>query len=53
MTCTESSQRHQVQQQDYSMNRLMMAVVEDSEDEAVVKASATAVDRLLVTIVEL
>ena len=41
------------------MNRLMMAVVEDSEDEAVeealavMEALAMVVDQLLVTIVEL
>ena len=41
------------------MNRLMVAVEEDSEDEAMeealamVKALAVAVDRLLVTTVEL
>ena len=65
MNCIESSQRHQVQQQDYSMNRLVMAMEEDSEDEAmeealavekdlvVEKALDVAVDLLLVTIVEL
>ena len=53
MTSTESSQRHLDQQQDHSINRLMMAVVEDSEDEAVVEALAVAVDRLFITIVEL
>ena len=53
MTCTESSQRHQVQQQDYNMNWLMTTVVEDSEDEVVEEALAVAVDLLLVTIVEL
>ena len=59
MNCTESSQRHQVQQQEHSTNRLMLAMVEDLEDEAMeealamVKASAATVDRLVVTIVEL
>ena len=59
MASTESSQRHQVQQQDYNMNRLMLAVEEDSEDDAVeealavVKDSAAVVDQLLVTIMEL
>ena len=65
MTCIESSQKHLAQQQDHSMNRLVMAVEEDSEDEAVEKALAmeeafpvvkdlaVAVDLLLVTIVEL
>ena len=37
-TCTESSQRHRVQQQDHSLIRLMVAVEEDSEDEAVEEA---------------
>ena len=59
MTCTESSQRHRVQQQDHNMNRLMLAMVEDSEDKAVeealavVKALAVAMDRSLVTTMEL
>ena len=53
MTCTESSQRHQVQQQDHSMNRLMLAMVEDSEEEAMEEALAVAVERSLVTTVEL
>ena len=59
MTYTESNQRHQVQQQDHSMNRLMMAVVEDSEEEAeeealaMVEALAVAVDRFFFSIVEL
>ena len=44
MTCIESIQRHQVQQQDYSMNRLMMGMVEDSEDEAVEEALVMAMD---------
>ena len=52
MTSIESSQGHQVQQQDYSMNQLMMAVVEDSEDEATVEDLAVAMDRLFVTTVE-
>ena len=52
MTSTESSQRHQDQQQFHNMNRLMMAVVEDSEDEVVVEAFAVAMDRLFVTNVE-
>ena len=34
-TCTESNQRHRVQQQDHSMIWLMLAEEEDSEDEAV------------------
>ena len=55
---TKSSQRHQVQQQDYSMNRLILAVEEYSEDEAVVEALAVvetfvvAMDRLFVTTVD-
>ena len=65
MTCTKSSQKHLVQQQDHSMNRLVMAMEEDSKDKAGVKALAMeealdvvkdlvmAVDLLLVTIVEL
>ena len=58
-TCTESNQKHRVQQQDHSMIRLMVAMEEDSEDEAVEKALAMVkdlampVDLLLVTIVEL
>ena len=58
-TCTESNQKHRVQQQDHSMIRLMLAMEEDSEDEAmeedlvVVKDLAMAVDRLLVTNMEL
>ena len=59
MNYTESNQRHQVQQQDHNRNRLMEAEEEDSEDEAVeealavVKALAVAMDRSLVTTVEL
>ena len=59
MTYTESNQRHQVQQQDHSRNRLMLAEEEDSEDEAmeealaVVKDLAVVMDRSLVTTVEL
>ena len=49
-TYIESNQRHQVQQQDHSMNRLMLAMEEDSKDEVVeeamdmVKDLAMAVD---------
>ena len=50
MTCTESSQKHLVQQQDHTMNRLMLAV---EEDFAMVKDLAVAMDQLLVTNVEL
>ena len=59
MTCTESSQKHRVQQQDHSLIRIMVAEEEDSEDEvveealAVVKALAVVVDRSLVTTMEL
>ena len=58
-TCTESSQRHRVQQQNHNMIRLMEAMEEDLEDEAmeealaVVKALAMVVDQSLVTTVEL
>ena len=48
MNSTESNQRHQ----NHSMNQLMMAVVEDSEDDAVVEALAVAMDLLFVTTVE-
>ena len=34
-TCTESIQRHRVQQQDHILIRLMVAVEEDLQDEAV------------------
>ena len=59
MTCTESNKRHRVQQQDHSMIRIMLAVEEDSEDEAVeealavVKALAVVMDRSLVTTAKL
>ena len=59
MTCIESNQRHQVHQQDHSMNQLILAVEKDSEDEAVeealamVKALAMVMDRSLVTTAEL
>ena len=52
-TCTESSQKNRVQQQDHSMIRLMVAVEEDSEDEDMEEALAVVADQLLVTIVEL
>ena len=48
MNSTESNQRHH----DHIMNRLMMAVVEDSEVKAMVEALAVAMDRLFVTTVE-
>ena len=57
-TCTESNQKHRVQQQDHSMIRLMVAVEEDSEDEdveealAMEKALAVVTDQSLVTTVE-
>ena len=53
MTYIESNQRHQVQQQDHSMNWLMLAEEEDSEDEAVEEALAVALDLLPVTTVDL
>ena len=37
--CTESKQTHRVQQQDHNRIRLMEAMEEDSEDEAVEEAS--------------
>ena len=58
-TCTESIQRHRVQQQDHSLIRLMVAVEEDSEDEdveealAVEKVLVVVMDQLLATTVEL
>ena len=58
-TCTESNQKHKVQQQDHSMIRLMLAMEEDSEDEdveealVVEKALAVVADQSLVTTVEL
>ena len=58
-TCTESNQKHRVQQQDQSMIRLMVAVEEDSKDEdveealAVEKALVVVADQLLATTVEL
>ena len=52
MTSTDFSQRHQDQQQVHSMNQLAMAMVEDSEEEAMVEALAMPVDRLSATIVE-
>ena len=53
MTSTESSQRHQDHQQFHNINWLMMVVVEDSEDEAVVEALALAMDRLFSKTMEL
>ena len=52
-SCTESNQKHRVQQQDHSMIWLMLAVEEDSENEAMEEALAVAMDQSLVTIVEL
>ena len=55
MTYRVSSQKHQVQHQDHSMNMLMLAEMDDSEDEAmeealaVEKALAVAMELLLVT----
>ena len=57
-TCTESNQKHRVQQQDHSMIRLMLAMEEDLEDEdmeealAREKALAMVTDQSLVTTVE-
>ena len=48
-TCTESNQKHRVQQQDHSMIRLMLAVEEDSEDEDVEEALAMEKDLSVVT----
>ena len=59
MTCTESSQKHRVQQQDHSLIRLMVAVEEDSEDKDVEEALAEekvldmVTDQSLVITVEL
>ena len=52
-TCTESNQKHRVQQQDHSMIRLMVAMEEDSEDEDVEEALAVVTNQLIVTTVEL
>ena len=58
-TCTESNQKHRVQQQDHSMIWLMLAMEEDEEDEedsealAVEKALAMVMDQSLITTVEL
>ena len=52
-TCTEPNQKHRVQQQDHRMIRLMLVEEEDSEDEGVEEALAVAMDRSLVTTVEL
>ena len=65
MMCTESNQKHRVQQQGHSQVRLTEAVEEDSEDEAMEEASheekalaeeevlAKVADQSLVIIVEL
>ena len=45
MMCTESNQKHRVQQQDHSRIRLTEAVQEDSEDEA--KEEALHVEKAL------
>ena len=47
-TCTESNQKHRVQQQDHSMIRLMLAMEEDSEALAVEKALAMEKDLAVV-----
>ena len=55
-TCTGSSQRHRVQQQDHNMIRLMEAMEEDSEDEAVEEAlqeeKASAEERVLAVVAD-
>ena len=53
MTSIEFIHKHLDQRWVHSMNRLMMAVEEDSEEEAVVEALAVAVDKLSVIIVDL
>ena len=59
MTCTESNQKHRVEQQDHSLTRLTVAVEEDSEDEDVEEALAeekvlaVVMDQSLVITVEL
>ena len=65
MTYTESSQKHRAQQQDHILTRLMVAVEEDLEDEAVEEALheekasaeekvlAVVADQLLVTTADL
>ena len=56
MTYTESSQKHRVQQQDHSLIRLMVAVEEDSEDEAVEEAlheeKASAEEKVLAVVAD-
>ena len=51
-TCTESNQKHRVQQQDHSMIRLTLAVEVDSKDEDVEEALAVVTDQSLFTTVE-
>ena len=51
--CTESNQKHRVQQQDHSMIRLMVAMEEDSEDEEDSEALAMVTDQSLVRTMEL
>ena len=57
-TCTESNQKHRVQQQDHSMIWLMLAMEEDSEDEDMEEALvgekdlSMVMDQSLVKIVE-
>ena len=56
MTCTESKQKHRVQQQDHSLIRLMVAMEEDSEDEAMEEAlheeKASAEEKVLAVVVD-
>ena len=55
-TCTESNQKHRVQQQGHSRIRLMVAMEEDSEDEdaeeALAVQKALAVDKALVVVTD-
>ena len=52
-TCTESNQKHRVQQQDHSMIRLMVAVEEDSEALVGEKALSMVMDQSLVPTMDL
>ena len=56
MTYTESSQKHRVQQQDHSLIWLMVAMEEDSKDEAVEEAlheeKASAEERVLAMVTD-
>ena len=56
MTYTESSQKHRVQQQDHTLIWLMVAMEEDSEDEAVEDAlyeeKASAEEKVLAMVTD-